>query len=378
VYGKTSASATLAHPLNLTSRPTSMPPVRPNNMSGITFSFNKPTAPSSSLPNPDSSQPTKAPPLLLSSVKKRPHTHFLDDSDSDESPHGIPSKIVAFDQAAGGAIGAHDDSSIATNAREKKVRTIAVAPNKRRWAPARGRQGQAAIPLAPVADGNSDGAKRDIDFGLSIMKKKGTADDTPVDEESKAAETEPPRTEDDMAMAALLGHKDSTTHFTIPVLTEDEALQRDMEDVGEQPTTESYLELPAEDFGAALLRGMGWKDTETFHGSGSGSGAGFKQPPKNERRAPLLGLGAKPADGLGIEIGSWGNKTRANEAYIPLILENRVTGERLTEEELKNHAEQESRRKISGGEMRGGNGSREERDKEVKRSSPRKTKQMSK
>jgi hypothetical protein len=63
------------------------------------------------------------------------------------------------------------------------------------------------------------------------------------------------------------------------------------------------------------------------------------KPRTFERRPALLGVGAKPASAVGIEIGEWGKASRGKnskqESYNPVVLRNKVTGETLTEEELK-------------------------------------------
>jgi len=85
-----------------------------------------------------------------------------------------------------------------------------------------------------------------------------------------------------------------------------------------------------------LLRGMGWKDTETLSGSQEQHAL---KPRILERRPALLGFGATPASAVGIELGEWGKSARGKnakqESYNPVVLRNKVTGETLTEEELK-------------------------------------------
>lgn len=67
------------------------------------------------------------------------------------------------------------------------------------------------------------------------------------------------------------------------------------DDVASRPepaTLADYDSVPVEDFGAALLRGMGWKDGQTLK-SKYGSTPGGGKPPTAERRPALLGIGAK-------------------------------------------------------------------------------------
>ncbi|KAF9933267.1 hypothetical protein FBU30_006035 [Linnemannia zychae] len=64
-----------------------------------------------------------------------------------------------------------------------------------------------------------------------------------------------------------------------------EAFQKNLEDLPDEASLEDYEKVPVEEFGAALLRGMGWK------GDNNGSEA-----VEYSRRPALLGLGAKPRE----------------------------------------------------------------------------------
>ncbi|KAK3835567.1 MAG: DExH-box splicing factor binding site-domain-containing protein [Linnemannia gamsii] len=64
-----------------------------------------------------------------------------------------------------------------------------------------------------------------------------------------------------------------------------EAFQKNLEELPDEASLEDYAKVPVEEFGAALLRGMGWK------GDNNGSEA-----VEYNRRPALLGLGAKPRE----------------------------------------------------------------------------------
>ncbi|KAG0344092.1 hypothetical protein BG004_004753 [Podila humilis] len=64
-----------------------------------------------------------------------------------------------------------------------------------------------------------------------------------------------------------------------------EAFQKNLEELPDEATLEDYEKVPVEEFGAALLRGMGWT------GDAKGSEA-----IEFNRRPALLGLGAKPKE----------------------------------------------------------------------------------
>lgn len=72
---------------------------------------------------------------------------------------------------------------------------------------------------------------------------------------------------------------------------EDQKLREDMLNLPEEATLETYDELPVEEFGEALLRGMGWE-------KGKPVGRNAKavvEPIEFEKRQGTLGLGAVPA-----------------------------------------------------------------------------------
>ena len=55
---------------------------------------------------------------------------------------------------------------------------------------------------------------------------------------------------------------------------------------------DDYEEMPIEEFGMALMRGMGWKDGEGL----GGSRKGIIEPPEIRAQPDGLGLGATPKD----------------------------------------------------------------------------------
>jgi hypothetical protein len=95
------------------------------------------------------------------------------------------------------------------------------------------------------------------------------------------------------ALMELLQHvsvqEDKETRV-IP-LTETEALKRDMSTLPDEATVEEYEATPVQEFGAAMLRGMGWKDGEV---AGKRKQYALKEPIAVTARPNLLGLGAKP------------------------------------------------------------------------------------
>ncbi|KAK9767288.1 DNA primase large subunit Spp2 [Basidiobolus ranarum] len=75
------------------------------------------------------------------------------------------------------------------------------------------------------------------------------------------------------------------------MLNEGELYKQDVESRPRECTLEEYEEVPVEEFGAALLRGMGWKDGQIIGKSGKN---GLLKPVDFAARPNLLGLGARP------------------------------------------------------------------------------------
>ena len=257
---------------------------------------------------------------------KRPHS-ALHDSDS-EDEEGRHQEITHFDTSAGG--GVHSEQK----AVEKKPLVIPVGENSRK------RQ-KSGLPsqnteAAEAAAAEAKAQAQPTTFGLNVQKRE-EVDTTEVAAPAKIeAVPVAKKTADQEALEALLGAK-STSNAVIPTLTDDETFHRQYDNAPDAPTEADYDAVPIEEFGAAMLRGMGWKD-------GEGIGRNKGQPPiqerKLERRAELLGVGAKPAKALGIELGEWGKHAKKheraiNQAYAPVMLKNKKTGEMITEQEMQ-------------------------------------------
>lgn len=115
------------------------------------------------------------------------------------------------------------------------------------------------------------------------------------------------------------------------------------EDIATRPdssTLEDYAAMPVEEFGMAMLRGMGKKRRA--------NGEVIDLTPQTEdsvrkqrKNDGFLGIGAKTAPGTdGVELGAWGKaEMRKNNKgqgfFTPLMRENKATGERISEDELQ-------------------------------------------
>lgn len=181
--------------------------------------------------------------------------------------------------------------------------------------------------------------------GLNQEDHTNGGDTTPP---LKAQEPQKQLTADEEALRALLddgsGKPKSTAVITqqgnTRLTTRDET-EDFRDDVAARPdssTLEDYAAMPVEEFGMAMLRGMGKK--RRANGEVIDLNTKQEESPKIRKQEGFLGIGAKAAPGMGVELGAWGKadmrKNNKGEGFFtPLMRENKSTGERITEEELQ-------------------------------------------
>ena len=167
------------------------------------------------------------------------------------------------------------------------------------------RDGSAGPAPVPPRDGTHDSAPERAftepqQEGLVMRKtERIEKQDTPPrevvgDTPSPPAQPEvsEPETEENVAIRALLAGRQAgevRSDRIIQQVDEEQMLRNDLNTCPDAPDLDAYSSMPIEEFGAAMLRGMGWKD-----GSGVGkSRSGPTRAPEVQRRSALLGLGAK-------------------------------------------------------------------------------------
>ncbi|KAK8915600.1 hypothetical protein H634G_07836 [Metarhizium anisopliae BRIP 53293] len=301
---------------------------------------------------PSSNKPSRpAPP---SSLGKRPRSHAAlgadSDSDSDDDRRGRHEAITGF--GADGAETRHKKKEdvkreyvIERQANRDWRGEIRAQRGDNRPAEARGHQHN--------QNGSAERAPADQDkglsWGLTIKEKNDQPSPEPQDTPSETAKEAPkPKTADDEALDALLGNKPKETRV---ITTEDDVYKRDAATAGAASTLEDYEAMPIEEFGAALLRGMGWD--------------GEHRGPKSKdvrRRQNRLGLGAKELKGVE-DLGGW-NQNGAKKRSRPRLDEynreqNKRKEERGREDSYKRERERERDRERNGHRERDRDGDRD-------------------
>lgn len=272
---------------------------------------------------------------------KRPRLALGEDEEEDSNKQ---QEISGWDAAEGGAV------DIGGPKEKEGPRVIPALPN-RDWRNDARRKQLAKAPHTQAQNGdvaNVDETPQ-IQYGLTINTKEdtpaegaeqnvGSAESTEPMDDVKSSLTEEQRLEK-KAMDELINGKADDDRI-IPLQSEEEAFRDEVRNAPDAPTLDSYEATPIEGFGAALLRGMGWKD-----GDAVAKGAPAKKPKENKRRAALLGIGAKEEAATGLDLGDFkgarGKGKKVAQVYNPVALRNKVTGEIITEDELKAKLEQQ-------------------------------------
>ena len=258
---------------------------------------------------------------------KRPRSALQDEPEEEEA--SIEAQTIT---------GFENGSSITIGDRPKQgPRIIAALKNRDFGEEARRKRQRSGLPAgaqgqtAEPTDGSDDGEPKQ--YGLIV---NGKNHDTPENEHVSAQDggdtTESPKakTEDELAMDALLG-KQSSAVRTIPA-NEDDVYHDDMEQVPEAPDQAAYAAMPVDDFGKALLAGMGWKEGQAVGRRNRGKA---EQKPRDVQRRPeQLGLGAKEDALLRAESGA-DRKARmkgTNNIFTPVVPRNKTSGEIFKDE----------------------------------------------
>ncbi|KAI5193626.1 hypothetical protein E4T39_08862 [Aureobasidium subglaciale] len=297
------------------------------------------------------SQRRSPPPPRRSNGTKRDHAALLDDaSDDEDGSHAKRQTITHFNSAAGGAVDAK-----APKKEEKKPLVISALAN-RDWREASKRQRAQKYGITTEqldarkeGDQNAEGADKvvketdAVKYGLKVFAPAAaaSADDTPQQEEEEQGRQEEKteqKTADQLAIDALTGAAPTST-LTIPAsaITEEDAFNDTFHSAPPAPSLSDYAAVPVEEYGAAMLRGMGWKGPSTTPSAPTKNGKKALPPAK---RPALLGIGADPnAAAQAEELGAWGKTSgrgrKEPTMFIPVSMKNKKTGETLTEDELK-------------------------------------------
>ena len=296
------------------------------------------------LPRHLSGTSTPGSPLRRESPKLKSRTYGERDS-SDEGSEAEDELVTGFDQfgvqryvslplRSDGAGPQLTEAFFAGRLHEKKKPQgplVIPAQKNRDWRELARKRKNLYVPPSAAATTGADGSVGGLgtkdtinsgpqQIGLQVRKKVKVEEDEMVVEETatvtESVKEEEPETEDQKAIRALLAGADGNGRRVevIPAVSEDDAYRQDVEELPEPASLDAYERVPVEDFGAALLRGMGWKEGT----AASRKGKGPVEPWLPQARPALLGIGAKEKEVF--DDGSKGKKKgRPDKKYVPLV-----------------------------------------------------------
>ncbi len=336
----------------------------------VSFTIRRPTPASRADSDSDSSS-FKVPPLPrhLSGTStpnsplarnSPPPTRTYNGRDSSDEDSGVEDELVtAFDE-----FGAKRCVSPLTSDRPGPQLTAARYPHRlyekpkpqgplvipalqnRDWRELARKRKQMYVPPSAAATTGADGSvgglgtRDSINSGPQVsglqMRKRVKLEETqdvPMSDDGAEAlqpkqEMKEEDTDDQRALRAILASAasgndadiDGPQIDIIPAVTEDDAFKQDVVELPDEASLEDYERIPVSQFGAALLRGMGWKEGH----AASRKNKGLVEPWLPQSRPALLGIGAKERevfdDG---SKGKKGAKGRPDKRYIPVIKKER-------------------------------------------------------
>jgi hypothetical protein len=272
---------------------------------------------------------------LSTTLGKRPRAALHDVSDDGGEDIVRHEAVTGFDIREGGAL-KKDAENVNTPLVIPKLRTKNWRDEIRRHR----RRGKNLLPPDVQAQNRGEGLASRTEnvfsedsepkWGLTVTKKviaeeEAMAINAQIPKEDVAARTEAvaelntekPRekTDDDRAIEALMGvgPDNKISSLVIPIakappegdyqgrISENDAYRQAIKVAPDVSTLEDYERIPVEEFGAALLRGMGWKEDDGKKGR-------VERPKETKRRQNLLGLGATELKGAE-ELGAWVQKS---------------------------------------------------------------------
>lgn len=275
-------------------------------------------------------------PSPSSTLGKRPRAALHDGSEDEDEPIVLHEAVTGFDIREGGAL--------KKNVAAANVPLVIPRIKNRDWREEIRQNKQRGKNLLPPevqaqrrgegrgsAANGEDAVNRtgEVQWGLTITKKSATKErhrdgkthdgnrdgEAGIDTTAEVLVERPwERTVDELAIEALIGAQsakkgpdlviptaaNSDKEYTRPI-TEEDAYRRAVRSAPDVSTLEDYERVPVEEFGAALLRGMGWKEGVEKRGT-------VARPKDIKRRQNLLGLGATELKGAE-ELGAWVQKS---------------------------------------------------------------------
>ncbi|KAJ3994134.1 DExH-box splicing factor binding site-domain-containing protein [Lentinula boryana] len=294
-------------------------------------------------------------------------TPYYDNSDSDQDDEAQDELVTGFDNFGVQRLFERKKASGPLVIPALKNRDWREAARKRRTLNQYVPESARAQTIGSDGSVGGLGTKDSINSGPLVSglqyRKKDVAgvkhEDVVMVEVGRGAEEEVPKqqpeedSEDKAALRALLAGADGEDSGPgidiIPTpVSEKDAYKQDVEELPESSTLADYERVPVSQFGAAMLRGMGWKEGT----AASRKGNGIVQPYIPESRPALLGIGAKEMEVFDDGSKKHGGNRRPEKRYIPVVKKDK-DGNIVSEgESRRRNSERERRRDRSSSPQR--------------------------
>ncbi|CAG90205.2 DEHA2G04664p [Debaryomyces hansenii CBS767] len=204
-------------------------------------------------------------------------------SESESEGEDAVVAIDSFDKKKGGAIAGNK----AVNTKVTEPLIIKPTTASRDWKEEiRKKQNSMYIPNQEHRQKVIAKDDNNLEFGLSVPEKSNSKESV-VDAESNDTMSK----EERIRSSLLKGEELDDKGLIIPIPSEDEIVEQDISSKPDEDSIEQYKEVPVDQFGAALLRGMGWKQNKGKNIESAG-----KPLLERRKKGVLLGIGAKAVE----------------------------------------------------------------------------------
>lgn len=251
----------------------------------------------------------QTPPAGTPSLTTKLSIFQTDDDESHEKDGKRSQLVTGFDQSSGAILHKSEKSK-----ETKQEYIIPSVPNRDWKVQIPDPEKQAALSECKDKD------EKNLTFGLNVVAKEKSIDANGAVEDSHVNADHKPASVDEEDEEDL-----------IEPISEQEAYKRDVYMRPDAPDLDAYDRMPVEEFGAALLRGMGWK-TSVPDNTPRERSADNETTEKLFKRPALLGLGAKE-----IKDDSKSGKhlkphtSKKEREYVPLLKVSKATGKVITD-----------------------------------------------
>lgn len=228
-------------------------------------------------------------------VQIKSKQNLLNDDENVSDDEGKVINIDSFDKSKGGSLAGN--KAVASKTKTEPLVIKPPSLNK-------------SINFTPneesIITKQREEAERKLQYGITNFRTNDTDKKTDVTESSRPTDTDLHLSKEDQIRLSVLNGEsmDKSTGLVIPINQDKDSLDEEVED---------YEKVPVEQFGAALLRGMGWKPEPQKSKKSQKTVQDLKSKVETRKRSILLGIGAKAVESEVMEelVGKRGTRFEA-------------------------------------------------------------------